>query len=63
MTKNEIIDRILKIAEDVTYYATSLQPYQFNPESYEVSAEYIDDLTNALNELTFLEEIPDDYVI
>jgi hypothetical protein len=60
---NEIIKRILGAVENIVYSATSLQPDQFNPESYEVPADDIDDLTEAYSELLLMEEIPDDYII
>lgn len=45
------LERIADIAEKIVYDAISLQPDQFNPETYEVSAEYIDALVFALREL------------
>lgn len=63
MTRIEMLERIAKAAEDVVYGALSLQPNQFNPESYEVSADEIDELTLALSDLAEMEAYEDDYVI
>lgn len=60
---SEIIERILSAVENIVYSATSLQPDQFNPDSYEVPADDIDELTEAYNELILTEDIPDDYII
>lgn len=63
MTKIQLLEQIAKIAEDVVYEAFSLQPDQFNPDSYEVTADLIDKLTVAVSNLSEMEMFEDDYII
>ncbi len=58
-----VVERLICAAENIIYAATSLQPDQFNPESYEVPADDINELTEAYNESLLMEGIPDDYTI
>lgn len=51
MSKIDILEKIANIAEKIIYECQSLQPDQFNPETYKVPSEHIDALVFALREL------------
>jgi hypothetical protein len=60
MNKLEALEHIAGIAETILRNATSLQPDQFNPETYEVDAYEINQLVQAMEVLTSIESIETD---